>query len=70
MRPEKKAVELTEEEKYIFELLKKTNPIPLDKLKEQAGLSNKKWDKAIKGLTTKKVTKVEKNDEGLFVHLC
>ena len=70
MRPEKKAVELTEEEKCIFELLKKTNPIPLDKLKEQAGLSNKKWDKAIKGLTTKKVAKVEKNDEGLFVHLC
>ena len=69
MRPEKKAVELTEEEKCIFDLLKKSNPIALDSLKEQAGLSNKKWDKAIKGLAKKGVSKVEKNDDGLWVKL-
>ena len=69
MRPEKKAVELTEEEKCIFDLLKKTNPIALDVLKEQAGLSNKKWDKALKGLGKKGLTKVEKNDDGLWVTL-
>ena len=69
MRPEKKAVELTEEEKCIFELLKKSNPIALDSLKEQAGLSNKKWDKALKGLAKKGVSKVEKNDDGLWVKL-
>jgi len=69
MRPEKKAVELTEEEKSIFDLLKKTNPIALDNLKEQAGLSNKKWDKALKGLAKKGLTKVEKNEEGLWVNL-
>ena len=69
MRPEKKAVELTEEEKCIFDLLKKSNPIGLDSLKEQAGLSNKKWDKALKGLAKKGVSKVEKNDDGLWVTL-
>ena len=69
MRPEKKAVELTEEEKCIFDLLKKSNPIALDSLKEQAGLSNKKWDKALKGLAKKGVSKIEKNDDGLWVTL-
>ena len=69
MRPEKKAVELNEEEKCVFDLLKKTNPIALDVLKEQAGLSNKKWDKALKGLGKKGVSKVEKNDDGLWVRL-
>ena len=69
MRPEKKAVELTDEEKSIFELLKKNNPVALEVLKEQAGLSNKKWDKALKGLTKKGVSKVEKDDEGLWVKL-
>ena len=69
MRPEKKAVELTDEEKSIFELLKKNNPVALDVLKEQAGLSNKKWDKALKGLTKKGVSKVEKDNEGLWVKL-
>ena len=69
MRPEKKAVELTEEEKCIFDLLKKSNPIALDSLKEQAGLSNKKWDKALKGLAKKGVSKVVKNDDGLWVTL-
>ena len=69
MRPEKKAVELTDEEKSIFELLKKNNPVALDVLKEQAELSNKKWDKALKGLTKKGVSKVEKDDEGLWVKL-
>ena len=69
MRPEKKAVELTEEEKIIHELLKTTNPILLTTLKEQAGLSNKKWDVSLKGLGKKGLTKVEKNEEGLWVNL-
>ena len=69
MRPEKKAVELTEEEKIIHGLLKKSNPILLATLKEQAGLSNKKWDVSLKGLSKKGLTKVEKNEEGLWVNL-
>jgi len=69
MRPEKKAVELTEEEKIIHGLLKKSNPILLASVKEKAGLSNKKWDVSLKGLTKKGLVKVEKTDEGLFVSL-
>jgi len=69
MRPEKKGVELSEDEKVIFELLKNSEKLLLDALKEQAALSNKKWDKAIKGLTSKKVAKVAKEGEELFVEL-
>ena len=70
MKPEKKvSVELTDDEKMVFELLKTKSPVDLVELKTATGLSNKKWDKAIKGLTGKKVAKVEKTDEGLFVEL-
>ena len=69
MRPEKKGVELSEDEKVILELLKTSEKLLLDALKEQAALSNKKWDKAIKGLTSKKVAKVAKEGEELFVEL-
>jgi lysyl-tRNA synthetase class 2 len=69
MKPEKKAVELTEDEKLLMNLLKDTSPIDLNTLKEQTGLSNKKWDKAIKGLTKIKLARVENTDAGLFVSL-
>ena len=67
MRPEKKAVELTDEAKMVFESLKKQGKISLVDLKELAGLSNKKWDKSIKELTKNNLAKVSKTDEGLFV---
>jgi lysyl-tRNA synthetase class 2 len=38
-------------------------------LKSKSGLSNKGWDKGIKGLGKLGLTKVEKTDEGLFVEL-
>ena len=69
MKPEKKQVEMTEEEKSVFNLLKSQSPIELETSKSQSDLSNKKWDKSIKGLTSKKVAKVTKNDDGLFVEL-
>ncbi|MGS2727707.1 lysine--tRNA ligase [Psychroserpens sp. BH13MA-6] len=69
MRPEKKQVEMSEDEKAVFQTLKSKSPIDLNELKSQSGLSNKKWDKAIKGLTAKKVAKVTKNDDGLFVEV-
>ncbi len=62
-----KAVELTEDEKLLMNLLKANSPIDLNELKQQTGLSNKKWDKAIKGLTKNKLARVEKTDAGLFV---
>ena len=69
MRPEKKQVEMNEEEKGVFTILKSNSPIDLNDLKSQLGLSNKKWDKTIKGLTAKNVAKVVKNEDGLFVEL-
>ncbi len=69
MKPEKKAIELTDDEKNVFELLKKQNPVSLSELKTKSGLSNKKWDKSIKGLTKKKIAKVENKDTGLMVTL-
>jgi len=67
MRPEKKAVELTGEEKTILSLLKANSLIELAQLKEQAALSNKKWDVSLKGLTKKGIAKVEKLDDVLWV---
>ena len=69
MRPEKKAVTLTEEEKAVVSILKSASPIDLNELKSKSGLSNKKWDKTIKGLTKNKLAKVDKTEEGLLVEL-
>jgi lysyl-tRNA synthetase class 2 len=69
MRPEKKAVELTEEEKAIVAILKPEGTMELGALKMQAGLSGKKWDKSMKSLAKHGLTKVNKTDEGLFVVL-
>ena len=69
MKPEKKAVEMTDEEKLVLNLLKEQSPVLLPELKTKAGLSNKKWDKAIKGLTKKKLAVVNNTDDGLFVKL-
>ena len=69
MKPEQKAAVLSEEEKIIFDLLKSGNPVVLSVLKEKSGLSNKKWDTSIKGLTKSNLAKVFKNEEGLFVML-
>jgi len=62
-----KAIELSDDEKVVLGILKDNSPIDLNELKGQTGLSNKKWDKAIKGLTKNKLARVEKTDAGLFV---
>jgi len=69
MKPEKKALDLSDNEKAIFEILKKEGTMELPALKIASGLSNKGWDKGIKGLTKLGVAKVSKTDEGLFVAL-
>ena len=55
---------MTEEEKAVFAILKNNSPILLNDLKAQSGLSNKKWDKTIKGLTKHGVAKVNKTNDG------
>jgi len=70
MKPEKKqTVVLTEEENLVFETLRKNTKMDLNELKESVGLSNKKWDKAIKGLTASKLAKVTKTDSALEVEV-
>ena len=69
MKPEKKKVELSDNEKAIFEVLKSEKRMDLNTLKSQSGLSNKGWDKGIKGLGKHGLTKVEKTEEGLFVEM-
>jgi lysyl-tRNA synthetase class 2 len=71
MRPEKKvsSIELNDDEKAVLAIIEKTEKVALNELKNQSGLSNKKWDKTIKGLTKKDVAKVSKTDEGLFVEI-
>lgn len=69
MRPEKKAIELTDEEKAIMSILKPKGAMELGALKTQSGLSGKKWDKSIKALAKHGLTKVNKTDDGLFVEV-
>ena len=69
MRPEKKAVEMSDNEKAIFEILKTESPIELNSLKSKSGLSNKGWDKGLKGLSKLGMSKVEKTEDGLFVSM-
>ncbi|XRE42655.1 Lysyl-tRNA synthetase (class II) [Tenacibaculum discolor] len=71
MKPEKQApaVELNDDEKALLALIEKAEKIDLNELKTQSGLSNKKWDKTIKGLTKNNLAKVEKTEEGLFVEI-
>ncbi|CAL2059005.1 lysine--tRNA ligase [Tenacibaculum sp. 190524A05c] len=71
MKPERKApsVELNDDEKAVLALLEKAEKLELNELKSQSGLSNKKWDKTIKGLTKNNLAKVSKTDDGLFVEI-
>lgn len=73
MKPEnkesKKVLELNDSEKAIFEILKAENRLALDDLKTRSGLSNKAWDKGLKGLAKMGLSKIEKTEEGLFVEL-
>lgn len=69
MRPERKKIEMTEDEKAVLNLLKTNNPVTLNSLKDASGLSNKKWDKTIKGLTKNGLAKVEKTNDDLMVQI-
>jgi lysyl-tRNA synthetase, class II len=73
MKPEnfgEKKVELSENEKLIFDGLTKAQRILLPELRAQFDqLSNKQWDVAMKGLAKHGLTKVSKTDDGLFVEV-
>ena len=67
MKPEKKALDLTENEKVIYDFLKTQKTIELFDLKAQAGLSNKGWDKAVKSLIKYDLVKVTKTENQLLI---
>lgn len=72
MRPEKFeeiGPELNEDEQLIFDLLEKEGKMDLNVLKDQSGLSNKKWDKGIKGLRNHDLIKVVKIGDDLTIEI-
>ena len=69
MKKEQKKIALTEEEKKILEIIKQNSPAHLVYVKEKAGLSNKKWDKSIKGLGQKKIIKIIKEENTISIEL-
>lgn len=64
MRPEKKVVELSKEGEEVLNLIKVNYEAILTGLQNISGLSNKKWDKAIKELRNKELIEVIKTREG------
>ena len=66
MKPEKKALELTDAEKTILEIVKDKSKIDLAELKSAAGLSGKQWDKGMKGLNKHELIRVEVEGEQKF----
>ncbi|WP_338409109.1 lysine--tRNA ligase [uncultured Flavobacterium sp.] len=70
MRPEKKQIEMTEDEKIIIDLLSKNeNAMDLAILKTKSELSGKKWDTAMKGLAKHNMITVKLEGEGKIVEL-
>lgn len=69
MRPEKKPLQLSDNEKVIFDILKSEKKMQLDALKNKVDLSNKAWDKGIKGITKQQLAKIYKEDDVLFVEI-
>jgi lysyl-tRNA synthetase class 2 len=71
MRPEVHAVkvELTENEKTIFDIVESTGTMDLNTLKAKAGLSGKQWDVSIKSLTKQGLLKVTKIGDELTVEM-
>lgn len=69
MKPEQKTIVMSDDAKAILENLKKAEKMTLSDLKTQSGLSNKKWDTAIKELTGLNLVKVVKTDDSLDVEV-
>jgi len=72
MKPEKfekKGPELNENEKLIFEILSKEGTMGINVLKELTGLSNKQWDKSIKGLRNHEVVNVVKRGDEVYIEV-
>jgi lysyl-tRNA synthetase class 2 len=72
MKPEKfgkKGPELTETEQHVLNLLKKEIKMDLNALRDLSALSNKQWDKTVKGLRGHGLVNIEKVDEQLTISI-
>ena len=69
MKAEKNQIELTDNEKEILNILKKEKTLNLLDLKEKCKLSNKAWDKSVKGLVKKGIIKVTNKDDSLTIEI-
>lgn len=66
MKPEKKQLSLTDEEKTIVAIIKAKQQMPLAFLKSEAALSGKKWDKSTKNLVKNNLLKITKEGDQLL----
>ena len=66
MRPEKKKISMSENEKLVFENLSAENQL-INEIKSKTDLSNKAWDKAIKSLRKQELIKVEKIENDIYI---
>lgn len=69
MKPEKKAPEMSEDEKIVYQIVEKGGTQLLSEVKDKTGFSGKKWDTTIKVLTSKGILAVNKTEEGLFIEI-
>ena len=69
MKPEKKGIELSEEEKKLIKFIKNNSPVELTLAKSESCLSNKKWNKTIKSLTKNKLASVKKINDKLIIEV-
>jgi lysyl-tRNA synthetase class 2 len=72
MRPEKKAekvIELTDNEQAVKTILSENGTLEISDLKSRIELSNKQWDKALKGLAKHGITQVAKEGAVVSVSL-
>ena len=69
MKPEKKELQLNEDEINLIKNLDEKIPKELTDFKKQFNLSNKKWDKCLKNLSKKEIIKIYKDEKGLWIIL-
>ncbi len=69
MKPEKKDLELSEDEIKLTKNLDKEISKELTDFKKQFNFSNKKWDKYLKNLSKKEIIKIYKDEKGLWIKL-
>lgn len=71
MRPEKKVetVKLTDNELAVKTILSENGTLEINDLKSRIELSNKQWDKTLKGLAKHGITNVRKEDDVVSVSL-